>query len=245
MADDILTGRNSVVEALNADRAINKIYLQEGKPEAGIKEVLRLAKEKSVPVDFVSLGKLKELADNAHQGIVALTAPVKYYEIEEVMAMAAEKGEQPFLVLLDELQDPHNVGAILRTAAAAGVHGVLLPKKRTCQITSAVFRASAGAAVYMPVVRIGNITQTLENLKKKGFWVAGADMKGEDFRRQEDFSYPLVLVIGSEGKGMSRLVKETCDMLLNIPMPGKGESLNASVAAALLIYEVLRKRESR
>lgn len=244
MADDVLVGRNSIIEALNAGRTINRIFLQEGKTGTGVQEVLRLARENAVPVDYVKQAKLKEYNDDPHQGMVALVAPVKYYEMEDVLEIAAEKGEQPFLLLLDELQDPNNVGAILRTAAAAGVDGVLLPKKRSCQITEAVFRASAGAAAYMPVVRIGNITQTLERLKKQGFWVAGADMQGKDFRKEQDFSYPLVLVVGSEGKGLSRLVKENCDILLQIPMPGQGQSLNASVAAALLIYEVLRKRES-
>lgn len=243
MADDLLCGRNSVLEALKAERTLNKVFMQEGKLEGSSREILKLAKQQGIPVEIVPTAKMKSLvSEMPHQGVVAFAAPIKYYELEEVVALAKEKQQPPFLLLLDGLEDPQNVGAILRTAAAAGVDGVLLPKKRSCQITPAVVRASAGMAESVPVVRIGNITQTLEQLKKQGFWVIGADMQGDVYYEKNDFAYPLVLVIGSEGKGISRLVAETCDMLLSIPMPGKGDSLNASVAAALLIYEVLRKR---
>lgn len=243
MADDILLGRNSVLEALKAERTLNKIFVQEGKLEGSVREIMGLAKEFGVPLEVVPAAKIKSLAgEPVHQGLVAFAAPVKYYELEEVLSLAAKKEQPPFLLLLEGLEDPQNIGAILRTAAAAGVDGVLLPKKRSCQMTPAVFRASAGMANYVPVVRIGNITQMLEKLKKQGFWVIGADMDGDLYYDKTDFAYPLVIVIGSEGKGLSRLVAQTCDMLLSIPMPGKADSLNASVAAALLIYEVLRKR---
>ena len=243
MSEDMLCGRNSVLEALKGSRPLNKIFIQEGKLEGNIKEIIRLGKELSVPVEIVPLAKLKALAgETPSQGVVAFAAPVNYYQLEDVLDLANAKQQPPLLLLLDGLEDPQNVGAILRTAAAAGVDGILLPKKRSCQITPAVIRASAGMAEHVPVVRIGNIVQTLDNLKKAGFWVIGADMQGEIYYEKTDFNYPIIMVIGSEGKGIARLVKEHCDIILRIPMPGKGDSLNASVAAALLIYEVLRKR---
>ncbi len=243
MADDFLIGRNSVLEALKADRTFNKIFFQEGERKGSAREIFRLALEKNIPTEIVNLKKLQSLAgDLPHQGVVATASPVAYYEIEDVLQFAQQKNQLPFLILLDEMQDPHNVGAIIRTACAAGVHGILLPKRRSCQVTSAVVRASAGTVEYMPIVRIGNIVQVLEKLKKQGLWTIGADMNAQVDYKQADLNIPLVLIIGGEDKGISRLVKEHCDMLLQIPMPGSVTSLNASVAGALLIYEVLRKR---
>ena len=243
MAEDLLVGRNAVLEALKTGRPLNKLFIQDGERQGNVKEIIALAKEQGLPLEFVAAERLATLAGKVqHQGIVAFAAPIKYQELEDVLALAKEKNELPFLLLLDELQDPQNVGAIIRTAAAVGVHGVLLPKRRTCQITPAVVKASTGAIEYVPIVRIGNVVQALERLKKEGLWVVGADMQGKVEYTKADFQYPLVLVVGSEGKGMTRLVKETCDVLLRIPMPGKVNSLNASVASALLLYEVLRKR---
>ena len=243
MTEQMLCGRNSVLEALKMDKPLNKILLQSGKLEGSVREVVKRAKECDIPIEIVPVAKLKSLAGKLpHQGVIAFAAPMKYSKLEEVVALSKEKEHQPFLLLLDGLEDPQNIGAILRTAVAAGVDGVLLPKKGSCQITPAVNRASAGMAERIPVARIGNVMQTLEKLKKEGFWIAGADMQGELYYEQKDFSYPLVLVIGSEGKGISHLVTQHCDLLWRIPMPGEGSSLNASVAAALLIYEVLRKR---
>lgn len=243
MSEDVIVGRNAVLEVLKTGRPLNKLYIQDGERQGSIKEIVALAKEQGLVLEFVAVQRLAALAGKVpHQGIVALAAPIKYSELEEVLLLAKKRDELPFLLLLDELQDPQNVGAIIRTAAAVGVHGVLLPKRRTCQITSAVVRASTGAIEYVPIVRIGNVAQTLEKLKKEGLWVVGSDVLGSVDYTKADFSYPLVLVVGSEGKGMTRLVKETCDVLLNIPMPGKVNSLNASVAGALLLYEVLRKR---
>ncbi len=242
MAEDILYGRNSVLEALKGGRALNKVYLQNGLKPGMMKDVFALAKEAGVPVETVAAERLDALSGKArHQGVLALAAPVRYYELEEVLALAASKGEEPFLVLLDEVQDPHNVGAIIRTAAAAGVHGVLIPKRRSCQISPAVSRASAGAVEYVPVVRIGNVAQTLDALKKNGLWAVGADMAGEEYTRA-DLKGPLVLVVGGEGKGMTRLVKEKCDFTVSIPMLGGVSSLNASVASAILLYEAVRQK---
>lgn len=242
MADDLLVGRNAVLEAFKTERPLNKLFIQDGVRQGSVKEIVALAKEQGIPYEFVAVERLVGFAGKLpHQGVVAFAAPIKYYDISEVLDLANKKGEKPFLLLLDEVQDPQNVGAIIRTAAAVGVHGVLLPKRRACQITPAVVRASTGAVEYVPIVRIGNVTQTLEKLKQEGLWVVGTDINGDDYTKA-DFDYPLVLVVGSEGKGMSRLVKKTCDLLLSIPMPGKVNSLNASVASALFLYEVLRKR---
>lgn len=243
MSEDLLAGRNAVLEALKAGRELNRVYLQAGLKPGTMKDVFALASAAGIPLETVSEQRLTALAGKVrHQGVVALAAPIKYYELAEVLAIAKEKGEDAFLLLLDELQDPQNVGAIIRTAAAAGVHGVLLPKRRSCQISTTVARASAGAVEYMPIVRIGNVVQTLEGLKKNGLWVAGADMQGQQEYDEASLAGPMVLVIGGEGKGMSRLVRETCDLLVRIPMLGGVSSLNASAASAILLYEVLRQR---
>ena len=243
MSEELLAGRNAVLEALKAGRELNKVYLQSGLRPGTMKDVFALASSAGIPIETVGVERMDGLAGKMrHQGVLALAAPIKYYELEEVLAIAAAKGEEPFLLVLDELQDPQNVGAIIRTAAAVGVHGVLIPKRRSCQISTAVSRASAGAVEYMPIVRIGNVVQTLEGLKKLGLWVAGADMQGQQEYNEANLSGSLVLVIGGEGKGMSRLVRETCDLLVRIPMLGGVSSLNASAASAVLLYEVLAQR---
>ncbi|MDR3349380.1 MAG: 23S rRNA (guanosine(2251)-2'-O)-methyltransferase RlmB [Acidaminococcales bacterium] len=243
MADDLLLGRKSVLEALKAGREIDRVIVQEGPRQGSIKELLYLAGEKGVPVNTAPKARLDAIAKGTpHQGVAAFAAQIHYREIEDALAAAAAKNEPPFLVLLAGIQDPHNTGAIIRTAAAAGAHGALIPEKRGCQITPAVMRAAAGGAEHIPIVRIGNITGTLKELKKRGLWIVGADAgAGADYREAE-LDWPLALVIGGEDKGMARLVRETCDIVVRIPMPGKALTLNASVAAALLIYEVLRKR---
>ncbi|HAT97768.1 MAG TPA: 23S rRNA (guanosine(2251)-2'-O)-methyltransferase RlmB, partial [Acidaminococcaceae bacterium] len=192
---------------------------------------------------YVQGDKLDKLAPEIrHQGVAALVAPVSFSMLEDVLDKAYSSGEKPFLLLLDELQDPQNVGALIRSADAAGVHGVLLPKRRSCPLNMSVEKISAGAISYVPIVQIGNISQTLQKLKKEGFWVVGADMEGETLYFETDLDRPIVLVIGSEGKGMNRLVKENCDMLMRIPMRGGVNSLNASAAGAILLYEVVRQR---
>jgi 23S rRNA (guanosine2251-2'-O)-methyltransferase len=243
MAEDILLGRKSVLEALKAGREIDRILIQEGERQGSVKELLHLAKERGVPVKTAPKIRLGVLAKGLpHQGVAAFAAQIHYLEIKDALALAAAKDEQPLLILLAGIQDPHNTGAIIRTAAAAGAHGALIPEKRGCQITPAVMRAAAGGAEHIPIVRIGNIARTLEELKQQGLWIVGADVGAKDDYRAVPLDCPLTLVIGGEDKGMARLVKETCDILVNIPMPGKALTLNASVAAALLIYEALRKR---
>ncbi len=243
MAEDILYGRNSVLEALKSGRGLNRIYLQNGLKPGTMKDVFALAKELGVPIENVEAERLDVLtAKVRHQGVAAVAAPIRYYELREVLAVALEKGQPPFLLLLDELQDPQNVGAIIRTAAAAGVHGVLIPKRRSCQISAAVSRASAGAVEHVPIVRVGNTVQTLEELKRHGLWIGGADMSGTEYMKA-DLKGPLAIVIGGEGKGLSRLVRETCDFILSIPMLGGVSSLNASAASAVLLYEAVRQRK--
>ena len=234
LPDDVLVGRNAVTEALKSGRGINKLWIASGDREGSVSEIAALAKERGIVVQYVERHR--------HQGVLAYVAPVPYAELDDILKAAEEKGEAPFLVLLDELEDPHNLGALLRTADATGVHGILIPKRRSVSLNATVAKTSAGAVEYVPVARIGNIAQTLKKLKEKGFWVAGADMDGEKAYYEADLTGPLVLVVGSEGRGMSRLTKEACDFIVSMPMVGRINSLNASVAGSILMYESMRQR---
>ena len=243
LPDDVLVGRNAVTEALKSGRGINKLWIASGDREGSVAEIAALAKERGIVVQYVERAKIEALAGgHRHQGVLAYVAPVPYAELDDILKAAEEKGEAPFLVLLDELEDPHNLGALLRTADATGVHGILIPKRRSVSLNATVAKTSAGAVEYVPVARIGNIAQTLKKLKEKGFWVAGADMDGEKAYYEADLTGPLVLVVGSEGKGMSRLTKEACDFIVRMPMVGRINSLNASVAGSILMYESMRQR---
>lgn len=243
LPDDVLVGRNAVTEALKSGRGINKLWIASGDREGSVAEIAALAKERGIVVQYVERAKIEALAGgHRHQGVLAYVAPVPYAELEDILKAAEAKGEAPFLVLLDELEDPHNLGALLRTADATGVHGILIPKRRSVSLNATVAKTSAGAVEYVPVARIGNIAQTLKKLKEKGFWVAGADMDGEKAYYEADLTGPLVLVVGSEGKGMSRLTKEACDFIVRMPMVGRINSLNASVAGSILMYESMRQR---
>lgn len=239
---DIIAGRNAVMEALRSQRSINKILLQDGAKGGSISEIIAVAKERSLAIEFVKAEKLDKMVPGMrHQGIVAMVAPIAFQSLEEVFTKAAAKNEPPFILLLDELQDPQNVGAIIRTADAAGVHGILLPKRRSCPLNAVVAKISAGAVEYVPVVQIGNIAQTIEELQERGCWVVGADMDGATYY-ESNLKGALVLVIGAEGKGLGRLVKQKCDAIVSIPMVGGVSSLNASNAAAILMYEAVRQR---
>ena len=243
LPDDVLVGRNAVTEALKSGRGINKLWIASGDREGSVAELAALAKERGIVVQYVERAKIESLAGgHRHQGVLAYVAPVPYAELDDILKAAEEKGEAPFLVLLDELEDPHNLGALLRTADATGVHGILIPKRRSVSLNATVAKTSAGAVEYVPVARIGNIAQTLKKLKEKGFWVAGADMDGEKAYYEADLTGPLVLVVGSEGRGMSRLTKEACDFIVSMPMVGRINSLNASVACSILMYESMRQR---
>lgn len=244
MSEEFVAGRNSVAEVLKSGRSINKILVAKGERHGAIKEIIGQARSQGLVVQEVDPAKLDQITEGMrHQGVVAMVAPVAYAELEDILGKAQESGEQPFIVLLDELEDPHNVGAILRTSDATGVHGVLLPKRRSSPLTATVAKTSAGAVEYVPVARIGNISQMLKKLKKQGLWVVGADMDGDKNYYEADLTGPIVVVVGSEGQGMGRLTKEECDFVVRIPMKGKITSLNASVACSLLLYEVLRQRE--
>lgn len=243
LPEDVLIGRNAVIEAIRSGRGINKLLIADGDKEGSVKEVISLAKEQGIVIQFVERSKIEGIAGGLrHQGVLAYVAPVAYSNLETILQAAETKGEAPFLLLLDELEDPHNLGALLRTADATGVHGVLIPKRRSVPLTATVAKTSAGAVEYVPVARIGNIAQTLRKLKDKGFWVAGADMDGSQNYYEADLTGPLVLVVGSEGHGMSRLTKEQCDFIVKMPMVGKINSLNASVAGSILMYESMRQR---
>lgn len=242
LPEDMLAGRNAIMEALKAGSRINRIMVANGSNEGSIRELIALAKDKGVQLQFVERSKIESIAKGVrHQGVLAQVSPVEYVELEDILQVARDKGEAPFIILLDELEDPHNLGAILRTADAVGAHGVLIPKRRSCQLSATVAKTSAGAVEYVPVAKIGNIVQTIKALKEEGLWVAAADMDGKTYT-DTDMTGPLLLIIGSEGNGVGRLVKEQCDFVVSIPMVGKINSLNASVAGSVLMYEVLRQR---
>ncbi|MBP1763405.1 MAG: methyltransferase, TrmH family, group 3 [Firmicutes bacterium] len=246
MTEEMIVGRNSVREAIKSGRPINKLLMARGEKHGSIIEIINLARQKGLMVQEIDPAKLDSLSGGLrHQGIAALVSPVPYADIETILASAYQKQEAPFIVLLDELEDPHNVGAILRTADAAGVHGVLLPQRRSCPLSATVAKTSAGAVEYVPVARIGNVTQTIDKLKKHGIWVVGADADGDKNYFDIDFTDPVLIVVGNEGKGLGRLVKQQCDYLVRIPMRGRISSLNASVACSLLLYEVLRQRDGK
>lgn len=242
LPEDMVAGRNAVMEALKGSRSVNKLMIANGSTEGSIKEIIAVAKEKGVNIQYCDRSKLDSIARGIrHQGVLAQVAPVQYAELEDILQVAKDRNEPPFIVLLDELEDPHNLGAILRTADAAGVHGVLIPKHRSCPLSATVAKTSAGAVEHVPVARVGNLVQTIKKLKQEGLWVAAADMDGKDYY-DTDLTGPLLLIIGSEGQGVGRLVKEQCDFVVRIPMVGKINSLNASVAGSILMYEAMKQR---
>ena len=243
----ILAGRHAIVEAIKAGRGINRILIADGLHGNGVRELRDLAREHGITLDFVNRSKLDAAVPEGvrHQGALAYVAPVAYVAVEEIIAAARARGEDPLLLLLDGIEDPQNLGALLRTADAAGVHGILLPRRHSVPLTETVARVSAGALAYVPVARIGNIAQTMRALKEQGFWIAGADMSGAETYDRANLTGALVLVIGSEGRGMSRLTRDLCDFTVRLPMHGRINSLNASVAGAILMYEALRQRTAK
>lgn len=239
---DFVFGRHAVVEALQTPDRVNRVFIQEGTSGRDAAKVIELAREKGIQVQTVPKTKIEDLVGNAvHQGLVASIAAYEYADLEDVFKKAEEKGEDPFIVILDGVEDPHNLGSILRTADATGVHGIIIPKRRSASLTATVAKASTGAIEHVPVVRVTNLTQTIEQLKARGIWVFGTDMNGTDYRKWNT-SGPLAIVMGNEGKGVSRIVKESVDEMVTIPMVGHVQSLNASVASALMMYEVFRNR---
>jgi 23S rRNA (guanosine2251-2'-O)-methyltransferase len=242
MSSDFIIGKNPVIEALRSEREINKIWIAEGSNKGQMNQVTALARENNVLVQFVPKKKIDQMVEGNHQGVVAQVAAYEYVEVDDILAAAEKRNESPFILILDELEDPHNLGSILRTADAVGAHGVIIPKRRAVGLTTTVAKASTGAIEYVPVARVTNLARTIDDLKAAGVWIVGTDAKGKEDYRNVDGKMPIGLVIGSEGKGMGRLIKDKCDFLLRLPMQGKVTSLNASVAASLLMYEVYRKR---
>lgn len=237
-----IEGRNAVLEAFRSGKTVDKLYIQEGCRDGSINTIIREAKKQDTILNYVSKEKLNQMSSTGkHQGVIAHVAAYEYAELDDIFKKAEEQGEPPFIFLLDEIEDPHNFGAIVRTANLCGAHGVIIPKRRASGITATVVKASAGAIAYTPVVKVTNLAKTMEELKKRGMWFACADMQGELMYRC-NLTGPMGLVIGNEGSGVSRLVKETCDFVVSIPMKGNIDSLNASVAAGVLGYEVVRQR---
>lgn len=239
--ENIIVGRNPVTEALRSGREIDKLMVSS--EEGSMKKILALAKERRIPVMKVEKSAIDRIAEGkAHQGVAAYVSAYAYAELEDIFRIAEERGEDPFIIILDNLEDPHNLGAIMRTAECAGAHGVIIPKRRACGLTEVVAKASAGAIEYMPCVKVTNIAQTIEELKERGIWVTACDMGGQEYYKA-NLKGKLAVVIGSEGFGISRLVKEKCDFVVSMPMVGRITSLNASNAAAVIIYEVRKQRD--
>ena len=235
---DLLIGRNAVTEALKSDREMDTLILMRNNNNPALSRLASMAKEKGAVVKEVDSKKLDFMCGGAnHQGVAAYVAAHEYASVEDIFAYAEEKGEAPFIVVCDEIEDPHNLGAIIRTAECAGVHGVIIPKRRSASLNFTVGKTSAGALEYMRVARVSNLASTIDELKEKGCWVYGADMDGTDYKKT-DFSGAVVLVIGSEGKGIGKLIRQKCDAIVSLPMKGNINSLNASVAAGILMYEV-------
>ncbi len=240
-----LEGRNAVIEAFRAGRTIDKLYIQDGLKDGTISSILRDAKKHDVIVNFVTKEKLDQMSSTRkHQGVIAICSAYAYAEVDDIFAAAEAKGEEPFIFILDEIEDPHNLGAIIRTANLCGAHGVIIPKRRASGLTATVVKASAGAVNYTPVAKVTNIAKTIDDLKKRGMWFACADMDGQ-LMYDCNLTGAIGLVIGNEGSGVSRLVKEKCDYVVSIPMKGDIDSLNASVAAGVLAYEVVRQKMGR
>ena len=237
-----IEGRNAVLEALRAGKPIDKLYVLDGCPDGPVRTIIREAKKGDTIINYVKKERLDQLSETGHhQGVIAMAASYEYATVEDILEKAREKGEAPFIFVLDNIEDPHNLGAMIRTANLAGAHGVIIPKRRAVGLTPTVARSSAGAINYTPVVKVTNLKQTMEQLKKEGMWFVCADMDGTPYY-QMDLKGPMGLVIGNEGEGVSRLIKETCDFVASIPMKGDIDSLNASVAAGVLAFEIARQR---
>ena len=240
--ENTIIGRNAVLEAFRAGKTVDKLFVLDGCQDGTVKSILRESRKQSTLVKYVSKEKLDSLSEHGkHQGVVAITAACDYAEMEDLFAAAQAKDEDPFFILCDEIEDPHNLGAIIRTANLAGAHGVIIPKRRAVGLTGTVAKVSAGAVNYTPVVRVTNMARTIDELKERGMWFVCGDMDGELMYRQ-NLTGPIGLVIGNEGNGVSRLVREKCDYIASIPMKGDIDSLNASVAAGVLAFEIVRQR---
>lgn len=239
--EDVVAGRNAVLELLKSDKDINKIFVERGEKHGSINEIIAKAKDARIVLVEVDKSKLDMMAEN-HQGVVAVVPPFNYCEIEDILDVAKSKNEDPFIIILDGIEDPHNLGSIIRTAETAGVHGIIIPKRRNAAVNSTVTKVSAGATTYMKIARVNNLNETIRKLKEEGLWVIGTDGYAKTLYYNQDLKGPLAVIIGSEGFGMSKLVKDNADILIKIPMKGQITSLNASVSAGIIIYEAVKQR---
>jgi 23S rRNA (guanosine2251-2'-O)-methyltransferase len=240
---DQIEGRNSVLELLESERDINKILIAKGERHGSINKIITIAKQRKIVIAEVERQKLNAISEtNNHQGVIAIVPPFNYVEVEDILNEAKAKKEDPFVLILDGIEDPHNLGSIIRTAETAGVHGVIIPKRRAASVNATVSKSSAGAVEHVKIARVNNINETIKYLKEEGLWICGTDGDAEDYYYNQDLKGALAIVIGSEGFGMSKLVKENCDFLVKIPMKGKITSLNASVSAGIVIYEAVKQR---
>ncbi|WP_286173059.1 23S rRNA (guanosine(2251)-2'-O)-methyltransferase RlmB [Caproiciproducens sp. MSJ-32] len=241
--EDLVVGRNAVMELLKGSRTIECIYIASGNMEGSIKAIINMAKEKKVVLKEVDRKKLDTMSGGmSHQGVIAQVTPFVYSEVEDMLKLAKERNEDPFIVILDEIEDPHNLGSIIRTAELCGVHGIIIPKRRNVGVTATVYKASVGAIEHMKIAKVTNINSIIDELKEKGIWIYGADIEGKEYSYEVNFSGPCAVVIGSEGRGISKLTLKKCDKLVKIPMVGKINSLNASVAGGIMMYEILKGR---
>lgn len=241
--EDQIEGRNSVLELLESGKDINKIFVTKGEKHGSINKIIAVAKERKIVIVEKDKRQMEQMAQNQnYQGVIAVVPPFEYCEIEDILNVAKEKEEEPFILILDGIEDPHNLGAIIRTAETAGVHGIIIPKRRAASVNSTVSKVSAGAVQYMKIARVNNLNETIRFLKENDVWICGTDMDATKYYYQESYKGPIAVVIGSEGFGMSRLVKENCDFLVKIPMKGKITSLNASVSAGIVMYEATKQR---
>lgn len=241
--EDIVIGRNAVIEALRGERTIETLYISNSKLEGSIKTIVGLAKENKILIKEVDKRKLDSMCGGeVHQGVIAKVTPYKYSEVSDILDLAEKRGEAPFIVILDEVEDPHNLGSIVRTAELFGVHGIILPKRRSASVSTTVYKSSVGAIEHVKIAKVTNLNSTIEELKEKGIWIYGADIRAEEYSYQVDFGGPCAVIIGNEGRGISKLTVEKCDKLIKIPMVGKINSLNASVAGGIIMYEVLKGR---
>lgn len=244
--EDQVEGRNSVTELLKSGKDINKLYVQKGEKHGSINEIIKLAKQNKVVITELDRAKLDQMSESHnHQGVIAIVPPYEYCDVDEILEYAKSKNESPFILILDGIEDPHNLGSIIRTAECSGVHGIIIPKRRSVQVNATVNKTSAGAAQYVKVARVNNLTETIKYLKENDVWIHGTDIEGKCYYNEQKYNGGVAIVIGSEGFGMSRLVKENCDFLVKIPMVGKINSLNASVSAGILMYEVFNQRNNK
>ena len=241
--DDQIEGRNAVIELLESDKDINKIYITKGEQKGSINKIIAMANEKKVIIVEKDKRQMDLMAQTEnYQGVIAIVPPFEYSEIEDILELAKIKNEKPFILILDGIEDTHNLGAIIRTAEIAGVHGIIIPKRRAASVNSTVSKVSCGAVQYMKIARVNNISDSINKLKENGVWVCGTAIDAKSYYFEQDFKEPIAIVIGNEGKGMSQLVKKNCDFLVKIPMKGKIQSLNASVSTGIVVYEVLKQR---